>query len=333
MIHQRLLPPRLLVGVALLFTIIVIGIAGFTLAGLSWVDALLTTVSAVTTVGYASPRALSTGAKVFNTALILAGVSTGVYVLGSLTEFLMEGGLHGSWQQRKVLRRMQELEDHYIISGFGRVGQRAAIQLRDSNAPFIVVDTNPETITVARGQGFLCHEGDATRNVVLEAVGVKRARGLLACADSDVNNVYVVLAARALNPELYIVARAADPDAEQNLYNAGASRVVSPYTMAGNRMAHLAVQPMAADFIDVVIHGQNLGVQIEERVIPPGGPLVDRAVGNIRNRELAGGHVLAVEHEGQLITFVEDDLILSANDRILVAGTSEQLAHFDSTAG
>jgi voltage-gated potassium channel len=333
MVYQRLLPRRLLAGLALLALIIVVGIAGFMAAGLSAVDALLTTVSAVTTVGYASPRPLSVGAKVFNAALILAGVGTGIYVLGSLTEFLMEGGLHGSWQQRRAVRRMHELVDHYIVSGFGRVGQRVATQLAAANAPFVIVDTNLEMIAVARAHGFLCHEGDATRNVVLEAVGVKRARGLLACADSDVNNVYVVLAARALNPDLYIVARAANPDAEQNLYNAGASRVVSPYTMAGNRMAHLAVQPMAADFIDVVIHGQNLGVQIEERIIPPGGPLVDRAVGNIRNRELAGGHVLAVEHDGQLITFVEDDLILSANDRILVAGTSDQLAHFDATAG
>ena len=320
-------------GIALLGIIIVVGVAGLMVAGLSAVDALLTTVSAVTTVGYASPRTLSTSAKIFTTALILAGVGTGFYVLGSLTEFLVEGGLHGSWKQRRAVKRMQELEDHYIISGFGRVGQRVATQLTAANAPFVIVDTNLETLAIARGHGFLCHEGDATRNVVLEAVGVKRANGLLACADSDVNNVYVVLAARALNPDLYIVARAADPDAEQNLYNAGASRVVSPYTMAGNRMAHLAVQPMAADFIDVVIHGQNLGVQIEERIIPPGGPLVDRAVGNIRNAELAGGHVLAVEHEGRLITFVEDDLILSANDRILVAGTSEQLAHFDATAG
>ncbi len=333
MVYQRLLPRRLLAGLTLLALIIVVGVAGFMVAGLSAVDALLTTVSAVTTVGYASPRALSAGAKVFNAALILAGVGAGIYVLGSFTEFLMEGGLHGSWIQRRAVRRMQELVDHYIISGFGRVGQRVANQLAAANAPFVIVDTNPETIAIAQTHGFLCHEGDATRNVVLEAVGVKRARGLLACADSDVNNVYVVLAARALNPDLYIVARAADPDAEQNLYNAGASRVVSPYTMAGNRMAHLAVQPMAADFIDVFIHGQNLGVQIEERVIPPGGPLVDRAVGNIRNRELAGGHVLAVEHDGQLITFVEDDLILSANDRILVAGTSDQLAHFDATAG
>jgi voltage-gated potassium channel len=333
MVYQRLVPRRLVAGVALLALIILVGIVGFMVSGLSAVDALLTTVSAVTTVGYASPRPLSAGAKVFSAVLILAGVGTGIYVLGSLTEFLMEGGLHGTWKHRRGVRRMHELADHYIISGFGRVGQRVATQLAAANAPFVIVDTNLEMIAVAQSHGFLCHEGDATRNVVLEAVGVTRARGLLACADSDVNNVYVVLAARALNSDLYIVARAADPDAEQNLYNAGASRVVSPYTMAGNRMAHLAVQPMAADFIDVVIHGQNLGVQIEERVIPPGGPLVDRAVGNIRNRELAGGHVLAVEHDGQLITFVEDDLILSANDRILVAGTSDQLAHFDATAG
>lgn len=149
MVHQRLLPRRLVVGVALLAAIIVVGIVGFMVAGLSAADALLTTVSAVTTVGYASPRALSAGAKVFNTALILGGVGTGVYVLGSLTEFLVEGGIHGNWQHRKGLRRMQELEHHYIISGFGRVGQRVAMQLADSSAPFVIVDTNPDTIGAA----------------------------------------------------------------------------------------------------------------------------------------------------------------------------------------
>lgn len=226
------------------------------------------------------------------------------------------------------------LTDHYIISGSGRVGQRAATQLAEKGRiPFVVVDTNPATIAIARDLGLLCLEGDATRNTVLEGVGIRRARGLLACADSDVNNVCVTLSARTLNPGLYIVARAGDPDAEQKLYSAGASRVVSPYTMAGNRMAHLAVQPLGADYIDVVIRGQNLDVQIEERIVPTGSSLVERTVGDIRQRELAGGHVLAVEHEKQLITFVDDSLVLVPGDRVLVAGTAEQIAHFDESFG
>jgi len=123
------------------------------------------------------------------------------------------------------------LTDHYIISGSGRVGQRAATQLAEKGRiPFVVVDTNPATIAIARDLGLLCLEGDATRITVLEGVGIRRARGLLACADSDVNNVCVTLSARTLNPGLYIVARAGDPDAKQKLYSVGASRVVSPYT-------------------------------------------------------------------------------------------------------
>lgn len=333
MTHQRLVPRGLIAGFVLLAVIVVAGVIGFIIAGLTPVDAVLTTVSAVLTEGYSPTHPLTTGAKVFTTVLILAGVGTGVYVLGSVTEFLVEGGLQGSWQQRRMIRQMERLHDHFIISGFGRVGQQAAMQLESSGVPFIVVDANPATIAVARDRNLLYFEGDATRNTVLEAVGIERARGLLACADSDVNNVYVTLSARGLNAELYIVARAAGSGAERNLYNAGASRVVSPYSMAGNRMAHLAVQPLAADYIDVVIHGQDLGMQIEERVIPEGSPLVNRTVGDIRKRELGGGHVLAVEHDGELITFVEDELIIAAADRILVAGTSTQLAHFDETAG
>jgi voltage-gated potassium channel len=330
-IHR--VPRGLVIGVASLVVLIVAGSIGFIIAGLSPVDALLAAVSAITTEGY-FPTHLSTGAKLFATALILVGVGTTVYVLGSLTEFLVEGGLRGTWQERGMQREIEQLAGHYIISGFGRVGQRAATHLVEKGRdPFIVVDTNPATIAIARGRGLLCLEGDATRNGVLEAVGVERARGLLACADSDVNNVYVTLSAHTLNPELYIVARAGDPDAEQKLYAAGASRVVSPYTMAGNRMAHLAVQPLAADYIDVVIRGQNLGVQIEERIVPPDSALSNRTVADIRGRELAGGHVLAVEHDHQLITFVDDALVLVPGDRILVAGTAEQIVHFDETFG
>jgi voltage-gated potassium channel len=331
--RQTLFPRGLIFGVVLFAAIVVAGIIGFVLEGLTPVDALLITVSAVTTVGYSPPRTLSNAAKLFTTGLILAGAATGIYVLGSLTEFLVEGGLRGSWQLRRMDRQMQQLKDHYVISGFGRVGQRVATQLESSGVAFVVVDTNPDTIAAAQERGLVFYQGDATRTAVLDEVGIQRARGLLACADSDVSNVYVTLAARTINPGLYIVARAAGPDAEQNLYNAGASRVVSPYTMAGSRMAHLAVQPLAADYVDVVIHGHTFGVQIEERVVPPGSSLVDRTVGDIRRSELAGGHILAVGTGDQLITFVDDDLVITANQRILVAGTSAQLTHFDTTAG
>ena len=331
--RQPLVPRGLIIGLLLFGVIVVAGIIGFVVEGLTPVDALLITVSAVTTVGYSPPHTLSTAAKLFTTCLILAGAATGIYVLGSLTEFLVEGGLHGSWQLRRRDRQLQQLRDHYVISGFGRVGQRVATQLESAGVAFVVVDTNPETIAAAGERGLLCYQGDATRTAVLEEVGIRHARGLLACADSDVSNVYVTLAARAINSGLYIVARAARPDAEQNLYNAGASRVVSPYTMAGSRMAHLAVQPLAADYVDVVIHGHTFGVQIEERVVPPGSSLVDRTVGDIRRSELDGGHILAVGTEDQLITFVDDDLVITANQRILVAGTSAQLTHFDEAAG
>lgn len=330
--QQRLLPRGLVLGIALLAAIVVVGIAGFMAGGFSPVDALFLTISAVTTVGYSPQHPLSAGEKLFTSILILGGVGTGIYVLGSVTEFLIEGGLHGNWQERRRMKQVQRLKDHFVISGFGRVGQRVATQLINAGLPFVVVDTNPATIAVAQDRGFIYCEGDATRRAVLEEIGIERARGLIACADSDVSNVYVTLSARTLNPNLYIIARAAGLDAEQNLYNAGANRVVSPYTMAGDRMAHLAAQPLAADYVDVVIHGQKLGVQIEERVVSPGTPLVDRTVGDLRKHELAGAHILAVEHDNQLITFVDDDLIIAANDRILVAGTSAQLEHFDSTA-
>jgi voltage-gated potassium channel len=328
--EQEFLPRGLLIGILLMVAVIIVGTVGFILQGLNPLDALFTTVSAITTVGYLPSHSLSASGKLFTIFLILAGVGTGIYVLSSLTEFLVEGGLRGSWQQRRIAKRMQKLTGHYIITGFGRVGQQVAAQLESAHVQFVVVDHNPTTIAIARTRGLIYFEGDATSDTTLETVGVKRARGLLACADSDVNNVYVTLSARSLNPSIYIVARASNVDAERKLYNAGASRVVSPYTMAGNRMAHLAVRPLAVDYIDVVIGGRNLDVQIEERVVTADSPLVDRTVSDIRSHELAGGHILAVERNKQIITFVGDDLRIAAGDRILVAGTATQLATFDS---
>lgn len=326
---EPFLPRNMIVSVVLFVLVLVVGVAGFLLQGLSPVDAVFTTVSAVATVGYTPSHPLSTGSKVFATFLILGGVGTGVYVLGSVTEFLVEGGLRGSWRQRKLWRDVNRLRDHYIVSGFGRVGQRVAAQLADAAVPFVVVDNNTETIKIAQERGLLYFEGDATNDAVLEAVGIHQARALLACSDSDVKNVYMTLSARSLNEDLYIVARAGDPDAEQKLYAAGASRVVSPYVMAGNRMAHLAVQPLVADYVDIMVRGRNLGFQIEERVIPEGSSLSGRTVGDIRHRELAGGHVLAFEHGGTLVTDVGDDLTIAPGDRVLIAGTPSQLKYFD----
>jgi voltage-gated potassium channel len=323
-------PRGLIIGLALFVAEVAVGIIGFTITGLSLLDAVFTTVSAVTTVGYTPAHPLSDGSKVFVIGLVLCGVATGLYVLGALTEYLIEGGLQGTLERWRIDRRMEELHDHFIIAGFGRVGQRVATQLELASVPFVVVDNNPVVISVARERGLLYLEADATHDQDLEAAGIMRARGLLACADSDVRNVYITLSGRSLNPDLYIVARASDLNAERNLYNAGASRVVSPYTMAGNRMAQLAIQPLAADYIDVVIHGQSVGVRIEERVIPGESPLAGRAVGEIRGRELSGLQILAIDHAGELITHVADALVLRPNDRILVAGTAEQIAQFDA---
>jgi voltage-gated potassium channel len=328
----RLLPRRVVLGIFLLAAVIVIGCVGFLLEGLSLIDAVYTTVSAVTTVGYSPSHPLSAAGKLFATVLILAGVGTGIYVLGSVTEFLVEGGLHGTWRQRRILRTMEALSDHFIICGFGRVGQRVATQLERAGSPFVIVDANPVTTRVARERELLYLEGDATVDGVLERVGVRRARALLACSDSDVTNVYITLSARALNPRLYVVARASAQAAEQKLYHAGASRVVSPYAMAGNRMAHLAIQPMAADYADMAVRGQSFEVQMEERVVADGSGLCNRTVSDVRAHELAGGHVLAIERAGELQTDIGDQMLIADGDRILVAGTAAQLAHFDATA-
>jgi hypothetical protein len=159
-------------------------------------------------------------------------------------------------------------------------------------------------------------------------MAMRRRAGIRAVSFHALRHTAATLAIEGGQP-LQAVARTSEPDAEDRLLAAGASRVICPYTMAGNRMAHLAVQPLAADYIDIVIQGQSLGVQIEERLLPPGSPLGNRTVGDIRRKELAGAQILAMEHDSELITSVDDGLVVTPGDRILVAGTEAQLAHFD----
>jgi voltage-gated potassium channel len=252
---------RLLLGFGFVLLLTVLGVAGFmSLEHESLVDALLTTVSAISTVGYSPPHPFSTSGKILAIVLILGGIFAIALVISVLTEYLVEGHLYGSWARRKMERSAAELRDHYIIAGFGRVGREVGSTLALAKVPFIVLDINLEVLEEARKAGYLFMSGDPTRDTVLMKVGIQSAKGLIACSDSDTNNVYITLTARSLNPEIFIVARAAFPDAEPRLYQAGANRVVSPYVMAGRHMAQVATNPHVSDEVSAeAAQSGNLG--------------------------------------------------------------------------
>ena len=268
-----LLPPitperRLLVAALLLPALLVFGVAGYMLIeGWSFLDALYMTVTAVTTVGFREVNPLSDGGRIFTIFLILFGVGVAFYILTTLVATVVEGDLGLALGVRRMKGRIGALRDHHILCGFGRVGEEVAREFTARNVPFVIVESNPEALERARKRDYhLIVEGDAAIDATLLEAGIRHARCLLAASDSDAGNTYIVLTAKALNPSLFVVARAGQPVSEERVRRAGADRVISPYSIGGRRMALSALQPLVQDFIDTLAagrHGEQILAELE----------------------------------------------------------------------
>jgi voltage-gated potassium channel len=205
---------RLLLPLSLVLVIIGVGTLGYHWlwldVGGTWMDALFMTVTTITTIGYGEVKPLTTAGRLFTMALAITGIGSLFYMLGVVMEYLVSVRLADPMGRRRMERRIRELSGHVIVAGLGRVGRQAALELHAAGTSFVVVDPNEPSIQQATERGYLALVGDATADEVLERAGIRRARGLIATTGSDATNLYIVLSARVLNPELYIVARAAD---------------------------------------------------------------------------------------------------------------------------
>lgn len=222
------------------------------------------------------------------------------------------------------------LSGHFIVCGFGRVGSTVAREFEHTGERLVVIDIMSESIERAAKAGHLVVEGDATDDATLRAAGAERARGLVTCIDSDANNVYVTLSARAMNPRLFIVARANTEGAEAKLVQAGANRVVSPYTNAGRRIAELAVRPHVADYIDAALSHGNLSFSLEEVEVTAGSALVGATVGSLR---ADGAVTLAILRcDGAYEPNPPEARALAEGERVIASGSTEALGRLEGHA-
>jgi voltage-gated potassium channel len=221
-------------------------------------------------------------------------------------------------------RRVARMTDHFILCGYGRVGREIAYDFRQERIAFVVVDINEQSLERASGEGHAIVHGNAADVETLKAAGVERARGLVTAVDSDPDNIYVTLSARVLRPDLFIVARANNPDAEPKLRLAGANRVVSPYTIGGRRLASLAMRPTAVEFVDTVLSANNGQLLLEDFTIRPGSSWAGQALGELvpgRDEAL----VLALKRGGTMLFRPSADTLLAAGDEIVAAGPPEAI--------
>ena len=264
------------------------------------------------------------GGQAISVLLIFCGVTIFAF-LGAVVVDAIAGGVL-SRAERRRRRAIDSLRDHTIICGYGRVGQRIADEFKRAGADFVVVDKSPERVEAIRQAGAIALEGDAIEDEDLRAAGLDHAKALVAALDSDANNLYVTLSARNARPDLLIVARASDEDAERKLRLGGADRVVMPYSTAGRVMANLVLKPQVASFLNVATSQDGADLRVEEIAVTPGCAAAGRSIRDLRVRQQTGASILAVAKRGGTYhTRPSADTVFTEGDVVIGVGTNDEI--------
>ena len=273
-------------------------------------------------------------AKVFTIVLVVWGVAIFLYVFGLIIELTVSGTVGGVWEARRLARRVEQLTDHVIVCGYGRVGRRAVREFREVGVPYVVLDHGAEAIAYARSHGDAYIEGRGTQDDDLQRAGILRARGLIASSDSDVDNLYITLSARALRHDLFIVARASTTDARSKLELAGADRVVQPYATAGLNMANLVLKPQVSEFLDIVstAGGPMPELRFEEIVVDERCEPCGKSIGELRESgRQTGALVIALRKaDGTFDPTPDASAVLEAGDVLIGVGTTDEMARLEA---
>ena len=301
--------------------------------GFENLGALYQSVTTISTVGFEEVQPLDNSGRIFTIVYILVGIGLMFYVATTMVETVVVGGLAERFGSRRASRRVRRMNDHYIVCGYGRVGREVVNDLRARRERFVVVDQNDQQLEPARALGVPVVHGDATEESVLIETGIARAQALVAAADSDVGNTYIVLTAHTLNADLFIVARAGTDSAEQRLTSAGANRVVSPYRIGGRRMALAASHPMLIDFVDHLAAGPSDGddnILAEVIVTDDSSGLAGHTIAESCG-QITGVQILGLGHaDGRFTVGPNGATVLAEHDRLMLYGSQvaiESLSH------
>ena len=321
--------------VLILFTV---GITGFHfLEGWSWFTSFYATLMSVSTTGADPLNQLSPRGQALSAVIILLGMGIVGFSIGTLTQAVIEFELGSFFGRRRMEKDISKLKDHFIICGAGRVGRRLAQEVAARNLPLVIVDNEPSRVQWAQGQNLPIIIGDASSEAILRQARIEHAQGLASAVTSDAQNVYIVLTARGLAPNLPIVARASEEDAESKLRRAGATAVISPYSYAGQRMARTLTRPNVQRFLDIALSSLSdggLDLQIEEVQVAKDCKLAGLSLGKADIRQRLGIIILAIRRENGDLHFnpAPEDTI-SPGDFLIAMGDSQKLKELETLAG
>ncbi len=306
------------------------GTVGFRLIlGESWFQALYRSVVTATLAGLDTVPS-SDGARLLSIVLLLAGLTIIAYAGAVIVEVIAGGVLTGVLAERRRERTIERLRDHFIICGYGRVGRRVAEEFRVSGERYVVLDYREDAVGAAKEHGDLLIEGNATEDEDLRRAGIEHAKGLVAASDSDADNLYIALSARNVRPDMQIVARASDEDAEKKLKLAGADRVVLPYASAGRTMANLVLKPHVTAFLDAVTTATGPDLHMAEIEVPDTCVHAGRTIREIRVRHATGAIIVALrKRDGTFDTTPEPDVRIDPGDVLVGVGTADELQRLE----
>ena len=293
----------------------------------SLLDSLYMTVITVGTVGFSEVHPLGAPGRLFTILLIFAGIGALGFAFSQLVEFVVEGHLTNILEVRRMEKRLATLQGHTIVAGLGRVGSVVARALAEEAAQFVVVDASAESVGVAREEGWLFVQGDATEEGVLLAAGVERASSIVTALSGDAENLFVTITARALNPEMFIVARSSHESTESKLMTAGANRVITPNVIGGRRMASMVLHPTVADYLDLVTGAQGVEFRLQEVELTAESSYVGRSLSDTGIRETTGAQVVAIVNpNGTVDANPVAATVLRPGQRLVVVGSVDQVA-------
>jgi len=322
---------RIALIVAAIALMLVVGTVGFVIIErYPLFDAFYMTVITISTVGYAEIHPLSHAGRVFNSFLIMFGVTLMLLAVGGMTQAIIELELNQTFAKRRTRKMIDRLRDHYIVCGFGRVGRGAAFELQRVGVPFLVVDNHEDRVEWAIKSGMLAALADATNDETLKDAGIMQAKGLIATLSSDSDNLFVILSAKALNPSLKVAARVSSEQSEKKMRLAGADHVFAPYDITGNRMAQVMLKPHVSQFIDFTTKGMGLDVGIEQLRVPETSEFASKSLRDMQIRKELGVIVLAIrKSDGRMLFNPPAEAEIESGDYLIVMGEAVNLQRFE----
>lgn len=318
---------RIVQGMTILLAILAVGTAGYSsIEGWGLLDSLYMTVITIATVGYREVGDLSENGKIFTIFIILFGVGIIAYLLGMVAQAMVDLQVRSIFGRRKLEHKIRSIQNHYIVCGYGRIGRIISRELKANDIPIVVIDSDGTAMHGLEEDGIPHIVGDATSEEILSEAHIERAKGLVSVVASDADNVFITMSARGLNPELFILARAEQENSEKKLIRAGANKVVMPYLIGGQKMAHMVVKPAVSDFLEFTVHNRKIGLEMGEVAVSEKSNLNGVTLIESGIRQRMDVIIVAIKKkEGEMRFNPSSQTKIEAGDILIALGKSEDI--------